>query len=219
MPSYFEQDRFRPPTELLREIPSSGYVPQTHELNPNTTAVRARDPSLRQFGVQNAHSLVGMINDSVDWYVGLKKNLRIIDIRQDFASQLPQGKEYTLMITNPGGWSGPESIEIYNKGAQPNALHSPDTTVIYHNVGRTNPALQPGGTIQFKDSSGLRQTLVIPRPTEPLPATPPQRAKYYRNPVDREPHGLGLPREGRQLPADARFDRSYPGSNRFSRTG
>jgi hypothetical protein len=211
MPAYFEETRFRNVKEVIVEVPSRPYAPQTHELNPRRTAVQPLDPTLKQGVAVNGPSLLDLAIRTAKGYVELRKNEAKGRVRDEIVPQLPAGQDYTLVITNPGGWGGPESVEVYQKGQFPGAIHSPYTEVYTTTVQGQK---RTGGATSVEYTNPQGQTQNVPIHFAPQVSAPPPRRSPPRNVVDREPRGF---REPRQLPADARFDRDYPGHRDPSR--
>lgn len=215
MIAYFERDRFRSQSDrLIETIPSKGHMPQTHELSPEDTAIRPQNPTVRQNMYVNGPSLLELIIRTANGYVDLRKNEATVRVLGGLSEQLPAGREFTVVITNPGDWGGKENIEIFEAGTAPNFMHDPNTEVRVRQIEGQNPNVGSVDHVSVETSSGERQSIPVQSP--PTGRTRPS----HRSPaIEREPGG---PRdlkfgEPRGVPADGRFDRGYPGHRDGSR--
>lgn len=217
MPPYFVQDRFAPAGSDVFQSASGRNpdTPQTHELDPRRTSIKVLEPSVRQAFAANGAQALGLLEDAARGYVGLRQNQRIIDLRSELQNQLPSGKDYVVVISSPGGYGYKEGVDVYEKGAEPEAVMAPqDNRIQYEHIKGRGPSGASPDFISLSDPSGGSHQVPV-HPLEPAPR-PPAHATSNRplNAVDREPHGL--PRGSRELPADAKNDKGYPGSGRMN---
>lgn len=212
MAAYFQRDRFAPLDEQVMEVPSRGYMPQTHERQFGKLNVRAIDPSLMQTVAERGPSLLQMAIDAANWYVDLRKNERYGDIANTISAQLPSGRQYTLVVLNVGGWGGTEDISIYAKGADPDMLVAASTEFDRRTITGANTTIDEARVVFTSDPLGNLKEISVGPDRQSSVDAPLQRERNF---IDREPHGFE--RGGaRELPADARFDRGYPGNDRMN---
>lgn len=212
------EDRFRPLGNRLTETrpSSSGTIPQTHEYNPNRLNIQVLNPTPKQWGVRNGGAIIEMMNNFGKWYGEYRRNVETNRILGPLRQQLPSGRDYQVVVTNPGGRYGPERVDVYENGQFPGAIHSPESDVTVYVIRGSGSEEGPEGQPQkmsYPDAEGKPVEVSVSQP--PSAPRPASRAPT-KNSIEREPRGL-LRGEPRQLPADSRFDRAYPGRRDVSR--
>lgn len=216
MPSYFQEDRFRSVREQVAVSAQSAYVGTEasvrsipYRFNDETRAVEPVNPSRGQRLAGSAGDIIGLINDAARGYSDYRKNESSNQIMGEVAKQLPAGQQFDVATHYPDAYAGngdAETVDIYPKGEFPGAVHTPGSEVRVRTVMGKNSDIQQPGQVTFTNKSGEQQQARVNLPPPPAPKTSPPKQSV----VDKEPGGFRLGRPER-VPADARFDRSYPG--------
>lgn len=204
--SYYRTDRFRPLSERFKELAEPGSLPTGHKLEDDleggSPAYVPRDPS-RAFRVTSgAGAGLQLFNDGVRWVDNFMDQHTVANVMLAAREQLPEGQEYTIIISNSGG---DESIEIMPSAQAPKQfLHSPDTKLYVRQVVGQNKGGAAPSNVTYRNAL-LQQKSV---PVQPANTSPPPANSRRPNSIDREPRDII--RDGGDVPADSRLDRDHP---------
>jgi hypothetical protein len=218
--AYFNEIRFTTVEEYFQEIPTSQPVPQTHRVGERSGTVQPIEPSLPQAMASSGVQLLDQITRGAEWWrENVSENRAAKDAVDAAAAALPAG-QYRAQVYHQGDddqstvvWAGDEPPS-YIEPARVDVgwggkffVSEKQKWVTFQ--GKRDATEPLPSEIKYVDSNGKPQTITVTR-TGSNPGTSPQ-SKRKADFISREPTDIVRHGDRREMPADAKFDRTYPG--------
>ncbi len=204
MPEYFKENRFRtidehfsrPITDLYPELAEPGSLPTGHKLSDDPEGPRYLPNDGRPDTVGAIGGGLDLFNRGVEGARDLLHDERVADALRDIRyaarEQLPSGREYTLIVTDPGGPSEHVEIQPGATDYSKSGYQAPGTYLI-NERGQNTVVSQPPSVV-YENSAGQRQSAPVAQPHDSF--------------INKEPRDIT--RDGGIVPADGRLDHDHP---------